>query len=61
MFPHAYVEPVAIGAALPEMPLFLEEDWYVNVPLEATYQEAYTTVPRRWREVIEDTSGPPPS
>lgn len=60
MFPHAYVEPVAVAAALPEMPLFLEEDWYVNVPLEATYQEAYTTVPRRWREVIEGTAGQPP-
>jgi hypothetical protein len=53
MLPHAYVEPIGLGAVLPDMPLFLDEDWYVNVPLEATYTEAYTTVPRRWREVIE--------
>jgi hypothetical protein len=42
-----------LGAVLPDMPLFLQDDWYVNVPLEATYQEAYATVPGRWREVIE--------
>ena len=53
MLPHAYVEPIGPGAVLPDMPLFLDEDWYVNVPLEATYTEAYTTVPRRWRDVIE--------
>jgi hypothetical protein len=56
MFPHAYVEPINVGAVLPDMPLFLAEDWYVNVPLEATYQEAYTTVPRRWRDVIEQVA-----
>jgi hypothetical protein len=39
------------------MPLFLDEDWYVNVPLEATYMEAYTTVPRRWQTVIEGDVG----
>ncbi len=53
LLPRAYVEPIGLGAVLPDMPLFLDEDWYVNVPLEATYAEAYTTVPRRWREVIE--------
>lgn len=57
MLPRAYVEPIAVGAVLPDMPLFLDEDWYVNIPLEATYQEAYTTVPRRWRAVIEQTAG----
>lgn len=42
---------------LPDMPLFLDEDWYVNVPLEVTYMEAYTTIPRRWRQVIEGDAG----
>jgi len=32
----AYVEPVAVGSPLPDMPLFLHGDFYVNVPLEAT-------------------------
>jgi hypothetical protein len=34
MMPKAYVEPISIGTQLPDMPLFLEQDWYVNVPLE---------------------------
>lgn len=48
-----YVEPTAIGRSLAEMPLFLDPDVYVNVPLEATYQGAYRGVPRRWRQVLE--------
>jgi hypothetical protein len=61
MLPEAYVEPVAIRSVLPDMPLFLQEDWYVNVPLEATYQEAYAAMPGRWREVIERPEEPRPS
>lgn len=53
LLPRAYVEPVNVGGQLPEMPLFLDEDWYVNLALETTYQEAYASVPKRWREVIE--------
>ncbi len=49
----AYVEPVAVGAALPDMPLFLEPEAYVNVPLEATYLAAGHGVPQRWRRVLE--------
>jgi hypothetical protein len=51
--PRAYVEPVAVGSLLPDMPLFLDEDWYVNVPLEPTYVEATLGVPAKWREVLE--------
>lgn len=50
---HAYVEPLALGEVLPDMPLFLEPEAYVNVPLEATYQAAYVGVPWRWREVLD--------
>jgi hypothetical protein len=49
----AYVEPTAVGHPLIDMPLFLEPEIYVNVPLEATYQAAYRGVPRRWRAVLE--------
>jgi hypothetical protein len=49
----AFVEPVAVGEALPEMPLFLEPGAHVNVPLERTYQAAFAAVPRRWRAVLE--------
>ena len=49
----AYVEPTAVGRTLIDMPLFLEPEFYINVPLEATYQAAYRGVPRRWRVVLE--------
>jgi hypothetical protein len=53
-----YLEHVAIGAALPEMPLFLRPDRYVNVPLEPTYQGAYCGQPAFWREVLERQAPP---
>ncbi len=49
----AYVETVAVGDALVDMPLFLEPRAHVEVPLEATYQAAWLAVPRRWRAVLE--------
>jgi len=53
-----YLEHVAVGAALPEMPLFLRPDRYVNVPLEPTYQAAYRGLPAFWREILEGPSPP---
>ena len=52
----AYIEPVGIGELLPDMPLFLEPDGCVMVPLEATYQTAFGCLPGRWREVLAPTS-----
>lgn len=52
-----YVEPTAVGAELTEMPLFLDADHYVYIPLESTYQAAYEGVPRRWKRVIEGAPG----
>jgi len=37
-----------------EMPLFLEPEIYINVPLEETYVAAYRGVPQRWKRVLED-------
>src|SRR5207245_6326244 len=37
----AYLEPAAVGDVLPMMPLFLEPNGCVRVPVEATYQTAY--------------------
>lgn len=51
----AFVEPVAVGDRLPNMPLFLKRDGCVHVPLESTYQTAVAAVPRRWRSVLEPT------
>jgi hypothetical protein len=49
----AYIEAVAVGDPLPNMPLFLEPGGHVLVPLEATYQTAFAALPRRWRSVLE--------
>ena len=51
--PTAYVEPIAMGTELPNMPLFLQAGWYISVPLNDTYQQAWRGVPERWRRVIE--------
>jgi hypothetical protein len=57
--PEAFLEPVSVGQALLDMPLFLTADRYVNVPLEPTYLAAYQGMPDFWRNVIEQ--GPPPA
>jgi len=49
----AFIEPVAVGAKLPDMPLFLEPDRYILAPLEATYADAFAAVPKRWRDELE--------
>lgn len=54
----AYIEPIAVGDPLPNMPLFLEPNGCVMVPLEATYQAAFDVQPRRWRDVLQPPSHP---
>ena len=51
--PEAHFEFLAVGDQLPDMPLFLDPGWYVNVPLEATYMRAYRGMPAYWRGVVE--------
>ena len=48
-----FVEHLAVGRRLPDMPLFFQADRYINVPLEATYQAAFAGTPAFWREVLE--------
>ncbi|MGH7225887.1 MAG: DUF4058 family protein, partial [Gemmataceae bacterium] len=52
----AYIETIAVGDPLPDMPLFLEADGHVLVPLESTYQTAFAGMPRRWRTVLEPSA-----
>lgn len=54
-----YLEHVSVGSVLPDMPLFLHPDRYVNLPLEVTYQQAYRGVPAFWRNVLEGRAGNP--
>lgn len=48
----AYVESVAVGDPMPDAPLFLGPGWYVNVPLEETYQAAWDVTPRPIRDLL---------
>ncbi len=54
----AYVEPVAVGDVLPEMPIFLTPDHYVPCPLEATYEATWKVFPAPLKGPLE---GPPPA
>jgi hypothetical protein len=49
----AYVEPVAVGDALPDMPLFLASRLHVPTPLESTYQATWDAAPRELRLAVE--------
>ena len=53
----AYIETIAVGEQVPDMPLFLAPETHIYVPLEATYRAAWDTVPARWRRVVD----PPPA
>jgi hypothetical protein len=48
----AYVDRVAVGDPLPDAPLFLAPGWYVNVPLEQTYQASWDVTPRPIRDIL---------
>lgn len=48
----AYIEPVAVGDPLPDGPLYLTRDQYVNVPLEKTYQATWDVCPEPIRELL---------
>ena len=49
----AFVEPTAVGTALIDMPLFLDAEHYVPLPLETTYQAAWRGVPQKWKAALE--------
>lgn len=47
-----FVEFSAVGKDVPTMPLFLNSDRYVNVPLNKSYAEAWDSLPRPWQEIV---------
>ena len=49
----AYVQPVAVGDVLPDMPLFLSQGLHVKVPLESTYQSAWAACPQEMQVAVE--------
>ena len=49
----AYVEPVAVGDTMPDMPLFITKDAHVPVPLEETYLANWKATGKPLRELLE--------
>jgi hypothetical protein len=49
----AHLEFTVVNAVLPDMPLFLSDERYIYVPLEATYDLAFRGLPAFWRNVLE--------
>jgi hypothetical protein len=50
----AYVHPIGYDDVLPDMPAWLDQDNYVPVPLESTYQATWESCPEDMRMVIEE-------
>jgi hypothetical protein len=55
----AYVEWVAVGDVLPDLPLFLKPAVYVPAPLEATYQATWDVFPAALKGLLEAPAGEP--
>ncbi len=49
----AYVEPVTVGDVLPDMPLFLWNEYHVPTPLELTYKTTWEASPEGIRTAVE--------
>jgi hypothetical protein len=48
----ADVVSIGVGDDLPDMPLFLAEDWSIAAPLESTYRTAWDASPEAFREAV---------
>ena len=48
----AYIEPLAIGDTMPDMPLFLTPQLHVKVPLETTYGTTWNVLPEQLRSAV---------
>lgn len=56
----AYAEILSVSDVLPAMPLFVAEGMHVQVPLEETYQAAWSACPEDMREAVETGILPEP-
>jgi hypothetical protein len=48
----AYVEPLALNASLPDMPLFLTGQQYINVSLERCYVASWSVMPKVLQDYV---------
>ena len=53
-----FLDPVAVGDALPVMPVFLTPEVYVPLTLEATYQSAWEALPVFLQELLSAPTRP---
>ncbi len=53
----AFIEPVAVGQEMPDMPIFLDPAWYINVPLASAYESAWRGVPKPFQQLLDSSSG----
>ncbi len=53
----AYVETIAVGDPLPDMPLFLFDEYGINVPVDETYQTTWNVLPIEIRQLLEPANG----
>ncbi len=51
--PIAYLEPFRVGAVMRDMPAWIDPDFFVEVPLERTYQAAWDVCPADFRYLVE--------
>ena len=49
----AYLEHLAVGDQMKDLPLFLTGERYVNLPLTSTYEASIHGMPGFWRDVLE--------
>jgi len=49
----AYIEPLKVGDLLPEVPVFIAADRYVNCPLENTYEATWNVFPKALKGPLE--------
>ena len=52
--PVAHLEPFRVGAAMRDMPAWIDADAFVLVPLERSYQAAWNVCPSDYRYLIEN-------
>lgn len=48
----AYLEPLAVGDPLPEMPLMLPRELHIKVPLESTYMRSWELLPQPIKNAV---------
>lgn len=48
----AFVEPIAVGDVMPDMPLYLSKGFYIHVPLNAAYEATWAVLPRDIQQLV---------